>query len=552
MNKRIDTSLLESIPYSKNIKEQLKQKTIIYGDFSFDDDTWSCLKKRRDTRHLSEYTLHFKSIPQKYRELVKYFALSLSDSIGHIRTLCGKLIKFLNFLEQNFPKVDLKNVNRSIINKYEYWIHMNILSDNVKRSSYLAIRKFFSILNEFPELPDINPTKQRNPFPEKKGKPKERYIPQEVIGKWDSVMKTNTDIPLEFRTLYWLLRSFPNRITEILSMKRECIKSFYSEYTILIPTFKQTGGYNRPEIKAIPVIYTGHGKYVIDLIRELQIQTEALLSNTKYQFKNKGYTDLLFIVKHWTFSFENKNINIRINNFKKLTFWTHSKVNSLLEQLAIALDIRDKNNKLFIPTTHQFRHNAVTDRLYVVGYTTEQVRKLTGHKNEKMTKYYVHQLVEKHKEIHLNIENLKNEKESPVSFRGKIINLDERTQAQLEKDSRKYLTWEANGKKGVGICSDISGCNPKGTSIHFECYACDWFVPKIEYLDDYQKEYSYWKQMIEQIGNNKRRAAHLENAIRNVSYLERIINICEIGIEKFEKEAINEQINNKKERYRWE
>ena len=43
--------------------------------------------------------------------------------------------------------------------------------------------------------------------------------------------------------------------------------------------------------------------------------------------------------------------------------------------------------------------------------------------------------------------------------------------------------WE----KGVGICSDISGCNPKGTSIHFECYACDWFVPKIEYLDDYQK-----------------------------------------------------------------
>ena len=64
MNKRINTSFLESIPYAKNIKEQLKQQTIIYGDFSFDDDTWHCLNKRRDTRRLSEYTLHFKSIPK--------------------------------------------------------------------------------------------------------------------------------------------------------------------------------------------------------------------------------------------------------------------------------------------------------------------------------------------------------------------------------------------------------------------------------------------------------------------------------------------------------
>ena len=44
--------------------------------------------------------------------------------------------------------------------------------------------------------------------------------------------------------------------------------------------------------------------------------------------------------------------------------------------------------------------------------------------------------------------------------------------------------------------------------------------------------------MIEQIGNNKRRAAHLENAIRNVSYLERIINICEIGIENLKRKLL--------------
>ena len=45
------------------------------------------------------------------------------------------------------------------------------------------------------------------------------------------------------------------------------------------------------------------------------------------------------------------------------------------------------------------------------------------------------------------------------------MNLDNQTINFLSKDVNKYLTWEANGKKGVGICGDISGCNPKGTSI---------------------------------------------------------------------------------------
>lgn len=36
----------------------------------------------------------------------------------------------------------------------------------------------------------------------------------------------DVNIPLEFRTFYWLIRSFPNRGTEILSMKRNCLKTF--------------------------------------------------------------------------------------------------------------------------------------------------------------------------------------------------------------------------------------------------------------------------------------------------------------------------------------
>jgi hypothetical protein len=169
-----------------------------------------------------------------------------------------------------------------------------------------------------------------------------------------------------------------------------------------------------------------------------------------------------------------------------------------------------------------------------------------------MTKHYTHQLVEQHKAIHLGISGLRNPKDSPVEFRGKILNLDDRTIKQLTKDSRRYLTWEVNGKKGVGICSDISGCNPKGTSVHFECYACDWFVPKLEYYDDYKAEHAYWQEIIDRTNKDPRRAAHFENAVRNLSYLDRILSICEKGIAQFKENKLEAKLNNLTRSPDWE
>lgn len=407
-------------------------------------------------------------------------------------------------------------------------------------------------LSDFNEMPNILPTKDINPFRQERKKQNNKLLPEKVLHHWDRALKDeNLNIPLEFRTLYWLIRSFPNRITEVLSMNRDCLKSFYSEYVIHIPTFKQNGGYERDEPKLIPVIYSGHGKYVIDLVKKLQLQTEQLANFPASPEVKKDY---LFVVRHWGFVNNNGDIGIRFDpRYKqKVTNWKGFRVNDLLKQLALILDIRDKNGELIIPTTHQFRHNAVTDRLYTVGYTTEQVRKLTGHKNESMTKFYTHQLVEKHKAIHLDISGLRNPEDSPFEFRGKILNLDDRTTKQLSKDSRRYLTWEANGKKRVGICSDISGCNPKRTSVHFECYACDWFIPKLEYYDDYKTEYTYWQEIIGRTANDPRRAAHFENAVRNLSYLERILTICENGIEEFKSTKFEEKLNNHTKSHDWE
>ena len=42
---------------------------------------------------------------------------------------------------------------------------------------------------------------------------------------------------------------------------------------------------------------------------------------------------------------------------------------------------------------------------------------------------------------------LNNGKNNAVSFKGRIMNLDNQTINFLSKDVNKYLTWEANGKR---------------------------------------------------------------------------------------------------------
>ncbi|MBG9747795.1 hypothetical protein ABD81_16390 [Bacillus thuringiensis] len=538
--------------FNEKLKIELRSKINQLGDFKFEDDVWYFNKKHKDAQHKRSYVVRFLSIDDEYKEALKYYTLIKNNSVLSIQRKVYKFGIFLVFMKKNYQGKNLKEVDRSIINKFEYELRLNHdCSTNRKAFIYSAVQDIFEVMRGFPVFPDIVPTKEINPF-KQVGNKNKRVIPNEVIKKLDFLMKDfNVNVPLEFRTLYWLMRSFPNRITEILSMKRSCLNTFYSEYTITIPSFKQNGGYLQGELKTIPVIYHGHGKFVIDLIKKLQRQTESLLENFELGDRHKKNSDYLFIVRHWSFRDDNNKVSYVYNKqHKTLRIWDSEKINKLIKELVLISGIKDTKGNIYCPTTHQFRHNAITDRLYQVGYTVEQIIKLTKHKNTNMLANYIEQIKEKHKEVHLNISNLKNAQDSAVSFRGRIMNLDEKTIKYLSKDINKYLTWEVNGKKGVGICGDIIGCNPKGTSIHFECYACDWFIPKADYLEDYKKEHQYWLDVIERTANDKRRAAHLENAVRNVSYLERIIEVCQSGIVEYEG-SMKEKIKNENV-HRWE
>lgn len=96
---------------------------------------------------------------------------------------------------------------------------------NNKQVIYASVHDFFTKISDFDENLNNIPSKRINPFKQSRYK-KENLISSEDLKIWDTLLKDEQlNIPLEFRTLYWLIRSFPNRITEVLSMKRDCLKS---------------------------------------------------------------------------------------------------------------------------------------------------------------------------------------------------------------------------------------------------------------------------------------------------------------------------------------
>lgn len=575
--------------YTDNLKEQLRVKTIQYGDFEFKDNIWYCSKVHKNAARKIEYTINFESVPNNLVHLMKYYALIVDNAIFTINSKVQDICIFINYLSEKFPDYKVGNVNRRIINSFENYLKIEVDSEGSRSKIYGAIMDFFYKMSDFPEMPSLVPTKRKNPFIQPKNKNPEKYIPEFVVNQLDKVMKDeNNGIPLQIRGVYWLLRSFPNRITEVASMDNNCIKPLYSYYVLNIPTWKQNGGYIIEEVKTIPVLNTGHGKYVIDLIQRVQKQTNDNLKEYSVEERNKKYLFLLpknlMLVNEgnkispYSPVITNKEINkilsanpqantrkvcqeltnVGINITEdtvrsymkgkrkydtKLTSLDGNRINHYLDRIMKIFGIKGESGEEISVSTHQFRHNATTDRGYIGGYTIDQLRTIRNDKGERMPLQYTHQIKEQHKAQWLEATGLTSPEKSPVEFSGVIRNLsDKKVLKRYEKNPQAYLVWEANGQKGVGFCSSISSCNPSGTSVHFECYSCNWFVPKADYYEDYKAELNYWTNIMEREGDKPNRAAHFENAVRNVNCLERIVEICKNGISKHLKD-MEEKVN---------
>ncbi|WP_078410716.1 hypothetical protein [Priestia abyssalis] len=583
-NIRNQSQLINDIPDIETFKQQLKLKVHQYGDFKFEDDEWYYNKMHKTSELPNVYTISFSDIVPEYKNEVKYYVLMKEDNVKTLKRKVSLIGVFLHFFKAQFPDLKLVNINRKIIDYYENSLRESDKSENVKSRSYTALQDFFLMMSDFPEFPTIVPIKSKSPFRVTSEKNPEKYIPTEVVKQFDKIMfDENNGIPSVFRLTYWLQRSFPNRISEVTSLPIGCLKSLYDMYVINVPTTKQNGGYLIEEIKTIPVLNSGHGKYIVDLIKKVKKQTKELLNVVPVDKINKNFLLLsstfeLHIKEGRLLSYNHfesysklselretfpkatytelaekmaqagyfragsqQNISRKLRDgltdkHNKLLPFDSARFNNIMNRIAVLCNITYEGN-IYKITSHQFRHNASTDRLYVGGYTVDQLMVLRNDKGTTMPMQYIHQQKEMHKKMWVESTGLTSPNEAPVEFKGRIINLDDKKiMDTLSRDPRMYLTWETNSKKGVGLCSMISGCNPKGTAIHFECYECDWFVPKAEYYEDYQKELVYWENLMKSTAGQPKRAATYENSIRNVNCLERIVKICENGIEKYKKE----------------
>ena len=161
-------------------------------------------------------------------------------------------------------------------------------------------------------------------------------------------------------------------------------------------------------------------------------------------------------------------------------------------------------------TTHQFRHNGITDRLEA-GFTLPQIADMTGHHGDAMLfGSYAHldlkpkTLVQKQKYVLNEQEN----SENPfIMFGGRILNMEEQLEKRLLKNIRAHRV------RG-GICGDITGCR----SDMWNCLDCKHFIPDREQLPYFREQVLSWQSKAEKFNDYP---MIYNNALRNAELFEK-------------------------------
>lgn len=321
---------------------------------------------------------------------------------------------------------------------------------------------------------------------------KEKRMPKRapdacVIEQLDSYFfDAALDIPLQYRTIYMLLRLISNRISEVLFMPIDCISyPDVDTYSISIPTQKETP-YHIPEYKAYPKKLSGiEEAFLHRCICELQVYAESQQENLDCQYQN-----LLFV------SESGKSIlsSSDINSFFKIFCDNHQ--------------IKDASGNLACITTHDLRHTAVVERLNYGIISPYQTMRESNHSSLSQTLGYgyasVHDETERLAEISESLLN-GNQLLPAKSDEGEPRELPPKKFLALKEDSTTRLLLDGS------ICLDRS-CVPS-----FEtCSDCDHFqVDSIyrEPLENYIKILSERSQYLQKRAGNPDTIEFIEHQI---------------------------------------
>lgn len=469
----------------------------------FISDKWICDTLRRSpAEKTGVYTLYFDRIPAPHKDAVKYFAvisLVQNKSIATVKTYIDDLIRFFDFWTSYKGNDALYTCNEFVAADFYQYLESRELAESTNIGIWSSVSTFFKTMNGWDNKSLKNPFSVSPYYRQRKYY--EKYIPEDIVNQLDHIFKKD-EIDLYLRCAYWILRLIPSRISEVVGMPIECLKRFDGKYVLFIPTWKQNGGWHRPVTRSIHLEEKGVVAYLIRLIKEQQEAARRLQGympdnkqgalftyRQRYLFR-KGepyYTRLCFVASRDTIRDRFQNICMRYG-------------------------VRDQDGKPYKVTTHQFRHNGITDRL-AAGFTTAQIADMTGHHGDAMIYNAYAHLDLKPETIIEKQEFVSQESGSRdgryILFGGRILNMNE----QLEKRLLKNL--RAHRVRG-GICSDITGCK----SDMWNCLVCKSFVPDAEQREYYIEQIAVWKEKQERF-----HAFPLirENAERNAKLFESVL-----------------------------
>jgi integrase len=338
----------------------------------------------------------------------------------------------------------------------------------------------------------------KNPYPAHEKK-EAKFIPDFVTEQLDRAFYKG-EIPLEIRVVYWVLRLIPSRIGEVLSMKIDCMKRYMGDYVLFIPTWKQNGGHKAPILRSIHIQNESMGAFLIDLIEQQQRAAEML---QKFMPESKrgallAYRERL-VQKDGSVYWQ--------NNYPVLQWYS---VSHRLKEVCEHYDIRDENGGRYVFTSHQLRHNGITDRLSA-GFTIEQVAEMTGHHGDAMLwGSYAHLDQNPQQTLGRQRQVLNEPAGNPyVLFGGRVLHMDEQSEARLLKNLRAHRV------RG-GICCDITHC--KGDM--WNCLDCEKFVPDTEQLPFFEEQATAWEEKAKRFAQFP---LLRQNALRNAGLFRKVI-----------------------------
>lgn len=394
MAKHISNLVTNIESYDTYTKDRLKEKLVtqVGHDGSFEDDIW-VYKNHANYKvsRNSDFCIRFLVVPNLYKEIVKYFVLREILAPSSLEIRITSVSKFLNYIIKEHNLHDLNDLNYYTLERYRNVLAESENTKNVIRDSWNNLKRFFELMSDFEEVPDIAfPNDPDYRMIEKKKSSLEdddSKLTKDDYLELDRVFLNYKDtIPLHVQTIYWILRLIPSRINEVLDMEiAKSLRKVNDEYKITIPVPKTSA---KIEITEKIVTLTGDSeaeKFLIELIKR-QIQVSLSLQN---KVKEKNLTEgLLFTAlkterNHTAILDTLSYSKVLVGRFSRADFqsWLNRiliKADSIEDDSGNKVyNLRMGNNELCDFTTHDFRHEGITSRIDY-GFVTHKVMFYAG------------------------------------------------------------------------------------------------------------------------------------------------------------------------------